>query len=415
MKKICGAILLTLSLNLSAQDSIKVNLSEVEVASNREGTAFSKTAKTVTVIGKEEIEQSAVASINELLDYAVNVDVRQRGAYGVQADIGIRGSNFSQVLIMLNGVKMNDPQTNHHNLNLPLELMDVERIEVYHSGVSRIHGPGAFAGAINIVTSIPDGSSATAKIEGGSYGWSELAGAASISTGKHKHSFSMQRRGSDGYIRNTDFELTNLFWQSEFNFGKNSFDVNLGRNEKVFGAQNFYTARFPDQFEETQTQFASGTFSRDMGKLKFQARGYYRNHLDHFELFREDEGYYRRVPDVGFVNDYGDTVSWYSEHNNHRTDVYGAEANLSYAHKFGRTSLGFDYRSEEVISNLLGEPLDHPKDVVGDPQAQYLNGASRINRSVYIEHNANIGKLFISAGAMYNENTDFDAEILPIN
>ena len=92
-----------------------------------------------------------VHDLQDLLKFASAVDVRQRGNNGVQADISIRGSSFDQVLILLNGIQLNDPQTGHHNLNLPVSY-DIDRIEILEGPSARLYGPNAFAGAINIIT-----------------------------------------------------------------------------------------------------------------------------------------------------------------------------------------------------------------------------------------------------------------------
>ena len=74
----------------------------------------------------------------------MNVDIRQRGGQGVQSDISIRGGTFEQVLVMLNGIKMNDPQTGHHTMDIPISLEQIERIEVITGGASRIFGNYAY-------------------------------------------------------------------------------------------------------------------------------------------------------------------------------------------------------------------------------------------------------------------------------
>lgn len=145
------ATILTLNLPVVFSQTT-VNVGEAVVSASRVEIKSNEISKSITVITREEIEKSPVSSVNELLKYALNVDVRQRGMSGVQADLGIRGSNFSQVLILLNGIRMNDAQTGHFNMNLPIELLDVERIEILYGGASRIYGDGAFAGAINIIT-----------------------------------------------------------------------------------------------------------------------------------------------------------------------------------------------------------------------------------------------------------------------
>ncbi|MCZ4407623.1 TonB-dependent receptor [Cryomorphaceae bacterium 1068] len=398
---------------VSAQN--EVDLQELQVSATRSSVEFSEASRTVRIITKKEIEEAPVNTINELLEYATNVDVRQRGAQGVQADISIRGSGFEQVLILLNGVKMTDPQTGHHNMNIPVELMDIERIEVLNGGASRIFGPGAFAGAINIITKNPAESGVRISAEAGDFGYSQLGARANIAADKHNHSLSILQRQGDGYIRNTDFDLLNIFWQSEFHTEKSDWFLNLGQNEKSFGALNFYSARFPDQFESTKSQFVSLGGEMRFDQLTISPKAYYRRHNDRFELFRESEGFYRRIPDDGgFTSNQGDTIPWYTGHNYHQTDVYGAEVNGAYKWKFGTSSVGYEFRSEEVLSNVLGEPLDNPLEVPGEfPGAFYRNGADRQNHSIYIEHTYSKGDFFISAGVMYNHNTDFGDEFFP--
>ena len=92
----------------------------------------------------------------EALQNVAGLDIRQRGVHGIQADVSLRGGTFDQVLILINGVKMADPQTGHHALNIPLNMDNIERIEILKGPAARIYGANAFAGAINIVTRTPD-------------------------------------------------------------------------------------------------------------------------------------------------------------------------------------------------------------------------------------------------------------------
>ena len=138
------------------QDTTEVkmqyDLDEIEVTAQRSPALFSQVAQIISVIEKEEIEATSSQSIQDLLEYVAGVDVRQRGAEGVQADISIRGGTFDQTLILLNGINITDPQTGHHNLNLPVSIAQVERIEILEGPAARIYGPNAFSGTINIVT-----------------------------------------------------------------------------------------------------------------------------------------------------------------------------------------------------------------------------------------------------------------------
>ena len=132
------------------QDQVNKYITEVVVSSNRAKTTENIT--NVHVISIDEIKNSPVQTIEDLLEYAINVDIRQRGRQGVQSDISMRGGTFEQVLVMLNGIKLNDPQTGHHTMNMPVSLEQIERIEVITGGASRIFGNYAYTGAINIIT-----------------------------------------------------------------------------------------------------------------------------------------------------------------------------------------------------------------------------------------------------------------------
>ena len=138
MKKLVKTLLaIALSTNFSiAQESISIDINEVIVSSNRASSKENLT--NVHTISLKEIENAPVQTIEDLLEYAINIDMRQRCGQGVQTDVSMRGGTFEQVLVMLNGVKLNDPQTGHHTMDLPLSLEQVERIEIMTGGASRI-------------------------------------------------------------------------------------------------------------------------------------------------------------------------------------------------------------------------------------------------------------------------------------
>jgi len=194
---------------INSMKSIEVE--PIVVSAQRAPVAFSQAARIVKVIGKEEIQSAPVQSLQDLLEYSLNVDVRQRGNYGVQADISIRGGSFDQVLILLNGININDPQTGHHSLNLPVSFDAIERIEILEGPASRIYGPNAFSGAINIITGTSDKSNLKARVSGGENGYFDTGLSGTFVSGRLTNFVSADHRSSDGYIKNTDFKLTDAF------------------------------------------------------------------------------------------------------------------------------------------------------------------------------------------------------------
>ncbi|MGE5410295.1 MAG: TonB-dependent receptor, partial [Clostridiales bacterium] len=109
-----------------------------------------ESVKNVLVISSEELQNVPAENIQDILGYCTGIDVKKRGPGGVQADISIRGGSFEQTLILIDGVKLSDPQTGHNSLNLPINMEDIERIEVLKGQASNIYGSNALSGVINI-------------------------------------------------------------------------------------------------------------------------------------------------------------------------------------------------------------------------------------------------------------------------
>ena len=97
-------------------------LDEVSVTGSRAPLTKSQAARMVTVLERADIQQAPVQSINDLLKLAVGVDVRQRSPIGAQTDISIRGGTQEQIIILLNGINICDPQTGHNTFDLPCDL-----------------------------------------------------------------------------------------------------------------------------------------------------------------------------------------------------------------------------------------------------------------------------------------------------
>jgi len=109
------------------QTDKEATLDDVEVTGSRAPLALGQAARMVTVLSREDIQAAPVQSINDLLKYAVGVDVRQRGPIGAQTDIGIRGSTSEQITVLLNGINICDPQTGHNAFDFPCDITDIER------------------------------------------------------------------------------------------------------------------------------------------------------------------------------------------------------------------------------------------------------------------------------------------------
>ena len=368
------------------QDTTEVkmqfDLDEIEVSAQRSPALYSQVARIISVIERREIEATPAQSIQDLLEYVAGVDVRQRGAEGVQADVSIRGGTFDQTLILLNGINITDPQTGHHNLNLPISLSQVERIEILEGPAARIYGPNAFSGAINIVTKQSGKNSIALYLGGGSFGLLNANLSGSFKTGNLSHSLALNRKKSDGYTENTDFEISNIFYSNQLNSEKGKLSFQVGASQKGFGANSFYTPKYPNQYEETKTLFTSIKWESD-SKFHLTPVVYWRRHQDRFELFRNNP------------------ASWYKKHNYHLTNVYGANLNSWFQWKLGKTAFGVEFRSENILSNVLGEVMDSPQNIPGE-DAVFTKSASRNTVSLFFEHAVYLNEWTVTTGLMSN-------------
>ncbi len=394
LRKICPLCiiygLIVLPLKTEAQrsnDSLQIKsyeLGEVLITAGRTPIEVQQAARIVSVITKSEIERSPAQNLNDLLRFVAGVDIRQRGAFGAQADISIRGGTYDQTLILLNGVNVTDPQTGHHNLNLPIDLESIERIEILQGPAAKSFGPNAFNGAINIITGNSKHNHIRTSGMFGQYGLYKASANVSNSIGNFEHFLSISRISTGGYIKNTDFSTTNIFYQAKYKHKAGTFDFQTGFNTKDFGANSFYSLKYPDQFEATKTEFVSLKYQSNT-TIKFSPVFYLRRNHDLFELKRNNDS----VP-----------------FNHHQTSTEGLNLNVWATHRFGKTSLGIDFRNEHIISNVLGHAMNFPVKVPNLNNAFYTKYYGRLNTSIYAENTVSWKILSVTAGVMANHNTD---------
>ncbi|MFA6886883.1 MAG: TonB-dependent receptor [Fermentimonas sp.] len=367
----------------TASDSIPpTELDEVVVTASKVAMPLNLAAKQVTVISRQEIERAPVRSIEDLLNYVAGVDILQRGPHGVQADITLRGGSFDQTAILLNGINLTNPHTGHYSFGIPINISDIERIEIVQGPSSLVYGAGAFSGGVNIITKKDTESNVYAKVEGGMHGLFGADTRGAIAGESYTHSLSTGYKRSDGYIPNSDYDIYNLLWQSRFDINGSNIDFQAGLNDKAYGANTFYTAAYPNQFDDTQGLFFS-LKGETNGKLKLTPHIYWSRHYDEFQLIREG------TPDK---------PSWYTDHNYHRSDVFGMNLNMQYASRFGITSFGGEFRNEGILSNVLGNAME-------EPIGKYTKSDNRTNISYYAEHNFILNRITLSLGGLINYNT----------
>jgi len=356
-------------------------------------TPFQPLVRVIAVFQKQDIEKAAVQNITDLLRLIQGADVRSRGGEGVQADINILGGTFDQTMVMINGINFTDPQTGHHSLNIPVEISQIERIEILQGPGAWSNGSVAYSGAINIITKNASKSEAAISISGGSFGY--FKGNSNIvfaSKDLYKQwKISGQVGGgysrSDGYTDNTDFKITNMFSNVEIaNKKGHSIAFQAGFQSKDFGANSFYTIAYPQQFESTKLFLSSIQYQYQNGHWQIKASLYQRKHLDRFELFRYE------------------SPAWYAGHNYHQNDILGFNTQAAYRWgKAGTSIIGADYRFEHIYSTVLGDAITGEKPVPFEEGIEYNKAKGREIPSLYLKHLIQLEKWRFTAGFMLSD------------
>ncbi len=359
-------------------DSSSYTLDQVVVKDNRIQIPFSEHSRTINIITRAQIELAPAQSIPELLQYVAGVDIRQRGVHGVQADVSIRGGTFDQTLILINGIKMSDPQTGHHALNIPIDMESIERIEILKGPAARVYGQNAFAGAINIVTKTPDERYAKVSVSAGENSLGGLTASFALPKSNFNQYFSFARNFSDGYRHNTDYDITNYFYQSSFKYLNQELDILASFTEREFGANRFYgndVDAFANQYEEVQTSLVSVGFKNINGDFAFKPRISWRRNQDEYVFQRDNPSIYRNL---------------------HISNTLSLELNADYYSELGATGIGLEFSTMDLRSNNLGK---HDRQIA----------------TFFLEHRFNLlnNKLDVNPGLSASYYTDFGSKFFP--
>lgn len=292
-----GAALLVVGLGMvlteeagAAQDRVYgLDTIQVSVGSRVQGA----TTRAVEVITAAQLASLPVRSLQDALDWALSVDLQPRSA--AQADISLRGGSFEQILILVDGIRMSDPQTGHFDLDVAVPLESIDRIEILRGAASAVYGADAFGGVINIVTKGARAEpTATLRLEGGSFGEASGGAEAGGALGAWDVSGGVSYDQGDGHRDGTDFKIGQLQGRAAGEVAGGRLTVLGGYAWRDFGAADFY-APFPS-YEETRSRTGSARWGgaiSDRATLTVGAA--LREHDDDFVLRRGDPAFYQNI------------------------------------------------------------------------------------------------------------------------
>ncbi len=285
--------------------------------------------------------ESAVESLSSL-----PVDLQSRSLKsGIQTDFSLRGSTFQQVLILLNGQRINDPQTAHHNSDIPFTKADIKKIEVIPGGSSSLYGPDAIGGTINFALAPPKDKKIVWEFSAGNN--RNGYGLFSISDKFKDLGFrvSIEDAQSKGFRYDTEFKKFTASLGAYLQLPNGTWENNFGYQEKEFGAYDFYSPGLgKPSYEWTKTYLFNSSLVLNKEDLLIKPNFIWRRHFDKFAYIRTVDSY-----------------------NNHHTDMFTPSI---YFQKdmglFGKSGLGFEWGQERIISSNMGKHIRDHKSIFLD-------------------------------------------------
>jgi len=264
----------------------------------------------------EEIEKLPFFSSEEIIDYSSSIDLIKRSTFGIQQDLSIRGSLFEDNFITLNGLKLNDPQSGHFNLELPLTYFDLEKVEVLKNPQK-----------INFTLKKPKERGIYLKSGFGQHALWEKLLSFNFPLKGFKNRFSLEHKISSGARQDTDFDIYNLSYYTLWEKEEKVIDFFFGHTQRDFGADSFYSVRFPHQEEHIQQDlsFIHSKFNNWENQL------YFRRHKDTYILDRHNPFFYK---------------------NQHKTYLWGLNSKFDILDNF---FLNFNIEKQKLTSTRLNQ------------------------------------------------------------
>jgi iron complex outermembrane receptor protein len=292
--------------------------------------ALGSLGRTIVILTREDLARLPLSNPIDALRLVPSVEVRERGPRGVQADFAIRGAAFGQALVLVNGARLNDAQSGHHNGDIPVPLLDVERIEVLLGGGASVHGADAVGGAINVITRRA-GPRFASDIAFGQHDLVEGAASVSLAAKPVEHVFSGEFNRSTGFAPDRDHDVKLARYQGTI---ATRTTLSIGYLDKEFGAAGFYGPS-PSREWTDQTLVSAEHRFAPRGNSLLSIDGAYRSHGDRFV-------YDWRKPELS--------------DNRHRT--HAVSANARWRTALGAStqlSLGASAGRDAIDSTSLGE------------------------------------------------------------
>ncbi len=333
--------------------------SDVVVTATRSEQLITSVPVSTEVLSAKKLKQLNAKNVGQALESVGGAVVKSYGAVGSLETISLRGSTDSQVLILIDGQRLNDAQSGSVDLSsIPLDA--VEKIEVVKGGHAALYGSDAVGGVINIITkSMAHKNNLELSANGtiGSFGTSIYD--ASIGQGINSFDYfvSYNRTQSDGdyeYTNDTDekvkmvngdTEADNIFAKAGYLFSNSSrlstFMKYRHSNNGSPGSIDYPNASARNKVDNYHTSISYEGLKFGTTVLNLNAYSIFNNHrYVNPESWMGNEDFYYKSRSIGFT-----TFGF--------TDL-GYPGLLSYGYEFRQDRLESEYKVNDLLSPFIG-------------------------------------------------------------
>ncbi|BCS52004.1 ligand-gated TonB-dependent outer membrane channel [Geobacter sp. SVR] len=353
------------------------------VSTGRAAKPLSRTPENVTVVTAADIEALNAHTLADVLVTIPGLQLDLRGGVGSVAYTFIQASQFNHVLVLMDGVPLNNLSDNFPDVGL-VPVQQIERIEVVKGAASTAWGQ-ALGGVINVITKNPEQGrpvGGTALVSVGGHGTADTRGELSGTPGRLGYYLSGGFLGSNGLFPNNALSSSN---------GYAKLILDLPNRSSLTSSFSYIQAN--------RGEFASPAFNlkgNDSVRFFYATLGYHRQLSEDLELElntrytgREINVLVDRLSDATTVKDV----------KNHE-DVTGASAKLVWRTEHNLLVVGGDYEHAALTCNSTLLPVDFPD--------------RPVNRwGTYLNYTLSFGPLSLSAGERFDRTQSNDDQFSP--
>ena len=346
--------------------------------SNQSSETIKNTTADISVLTAADLEESGDQTVAQAISRVAGISVSSNGGLGQPSAIFMRGQSAGSVLILLDGMRLNDPSSTDGRAMIENLMIDnIAQIEIVKGGGSSIWGGNASAGVINIITKSAKkkGFHGNLQLNGGTY---NTKGAnASLSYGGEKLTAQILASylDSDSFSALAPRDAENDAYNNKmlnFKIGY-AFDVN---NALDF---SYYLVDAKGDYDDSYSEFlANDLYSHYDSRQENYNLKYHFNHELFDSVNRASRGTFERDY---FTNSYGEAQNQY------RSTIKEFSSINAYSHKKGKIILGLEAKNIDGMNNYISDYPSDPSQSIYKNRAAFLSSLYRFDADTLLETN----------------------------